>query len=255
MEPFQLPPWAAIKTTTIQTTITIASGQQSVTLFYPWPARTAPIEYVTVTRTASVIPKQEVNQPATYSPQLLTTTLPVLVLTNVEAAIVNMEGKTIKRETLTQPSPFYIGTTPLVVPKATPGPSDASPTEDCTQGFKCWNKAEQIGTLVAVAIVGSGIIWLIISILWRCWLPTNIHAGQKNQGGALEDVERGGVAVVDPTLCATIVPVGTDGGSNESGETDAKQIIGSLWLWRKRHLLRSRKVLRKANDLPIEPSV
>lgn len=235
-------PWAATKIVTFKTILTVASSQKSVTINYPWPARTSAAEFTTITRLATVIPKQKADQPLNHPQQLETIILPILVLTNVEAAIVDTSGRTIKHATLTQPAPSYIGTPVTGGLSESPTSINTVPVNDkCNTGFGCWTKAQQIGTIIAIAVVGSGIVWLIFSIFRRCRVPVRVHARATHQDSSLEDAECGRSA--RPNLqffnvsgsntearshCNTIVSVKSNGWKR----------VGTIGLWRKKHLLR-----------------
>lgn len=222
--------WGATLTTTIQTRLTALPNQPSITVAYPWPSHTVIASYTTLTRTQNVLPKQPPDQPLSQIAQLETVVLPVLILTNVEAMIVNTRGEVMNYATLVQPAPSKIGGACEASGTALVVSNGEEPT--CVgHGYMCWSQAQKIGTIVAVAVVSTCIIFLLYLILGKCRLRKSKNA---QPADSPSDIEHGNTPVplepFDPFAPVALMP---DNGKVRKGDRRR----GAIWLWRKKHML------------------
>ncbi|TAQ88264.1 hypothetical protein B7494_g3409 [Chlorociboria aeruginascens] len=122
-------------TTTFTTTLTFTPDQESITILYPWPPITSPVQYTT---------------PVATSPEdkEFPSGLPILVLTDVVGIMEDTTGRIVKTATLVQAAPS-VGVV-----------RGAGASGGCLE-WRCWSEEKRIGILVAIGLLVIGILGMI----------------------------------------------------------------------------------------------
>jgi len=236
--------YGATITTTLTTTLTASSSQSLITLAYPVPAITLPLFFTTRTRTAHVVskgqPKPFIDIGDNELPILETLTLPVLVLTKVDGIMVDEQGRKLTRGSLVQSVAASVsgdlGPQQTII--AVPGNK-----EQVCEGkrFECWSMAQKAGSMVAVVVLGLGVLLLIWILSMKCVRGKREdveddessddergHGGDGDGNGHLKDESAAPLNAMQPMA---LVP-------DDVVDDHGKNSRGALFLWNKKRLLK-----------------
>jgi hypothetical protein len=160
--------YEATRTTTFTTTITALSSEGRVmNILFPNPPLTEPLQYTTP-------PPLLVPASKCYpSP------LPILVITDMVAIIVNMNGVPVSTGTFTQTLPPQSTATRISEAKLLMDPNCSS--------FSCWPPGQRIGTAVAISLFIVGVMGLLY---WGFYCKARARGNRRDLESASADARQ-----------------------------------------------------------------
>jgi len=131
--------YGATRTTTFTTTVTATSNQERFSILFPNPPITELVQYTTF--------PPPLDPASKFNPS----SLPILVVTDVVAIILNTNSVPISTGTLVQ------------TPPAQPTYSGADPLTSSCSSWNCWTPGQRTGTAVAI------VLFIIATMGLLCW--------------------------------------------------------------------------------------